>query len=252
MDTTNKFDGYSKNYTVGRPGYAMELIDCLYNEYGMSAASVIADIGSGTGKFARHLLERESTVYCVEPNDDMRATAENELCGFSNFHSVNGDAENTTLEDDSVDFITTAQAFHWFDVQKFKQECSRILRDNGKAILIWNIRDEAEPLNQDLHHIFTKYCPDFKGFGGGIVKDDPRIKAFFDDRYDYVSFDNPLYYDREKFIARNLSGSYSLKEGDAGYNDYLDEITGVFDKYSNRGIVSIVNKSTAYIGNVRI
>ena len=248
MDTTNKFDGYSKNYAMGRPGYAKELIDCLYNEYRMSAASVVADIGSGTGKFARHLLERKSEVYCVEPNDDMRKTAENELNIFSNFHSIKGDAENTTLEDASVDFITTAQAFHWFNVQRFKQECDRILKDNGKAVLIWNIRDEADPLNQDLYRIFTGYCPDFKGFGGGIVKDDPRIKTFFNNQYDYISFDNPLYYDRDRFIARHLSGSYSLKEGDSGFVDYLREIENIFNKYARDGVVSIANRSVAYIG----
>ena len=250
MDTTNRFDGYSKNYTVGRPQYAKELIDCLYNEYGMSEASVVADIGSGTGKFAMHLLERNSEVYCVEPNDDMRMVAENELRMFSNFHSIKGDAENTTLEDNSVDFVTTAQAFHWFDVQKFKQECSRILKNNGKAALIWNLRDESDPLNQDMYRIFSEHCPDFKGFGGGIAKDDPRIQLFFNDKYDYISFDNPLYYERDRFIARNLSGSYSLKEGDKGFDDYLKEIENTFNKYACDGIVSIANRSVAYIGNI--
>ena len=60
MDTTNKFDGYAGDYTVGRPGYAKELIDSLYSTYKMSEDSIIADIGSGTGKFARHLLEKGS------------------------------------------------------------------------------------------------------------------------------------------------------------------------------------------------
>ncbi|MBR4144764.1 MAG: hypothetical protein IKU06_04790 [Lachnospiraceae bacterium] len=55
MDTTKKFDGYANDYTVGRPGYAAELIECMYGIYGMAKESVIADIGSGTGKFAKHL-----------------------------------------------------------------------------------------------------------------------------------------------------------------------------------------------------
>lgn len=44
----------------------------------------------------------------------MRLVAEKELCEYPNFKSVAGSAENTTLPDNSVDFITTAQAFHWF------------------------------------------------------------------------------------------------------------------------------------------
>ena len=250
MDTTRKFDGRAKVYTASRPSYAPMLIDCMYKEYGISKSSVIADIGSGTGKFAKHLLERGSEVYGVEPNEDMRCVAENELGGYLNFHSVRGDAENTTLETNSVDYITTAQAFHWFDVNGFKRECSRIIRNNGKVFLVWNVRDSTDVLNQELHRVYSRYCPNFKGFSGGIEKDDPRIREFFGDQYDYVSFDNPLHFDREKFIARSLSGSYSLKEGDRDYGDYMETLLAVFNKYSDNGIVSIANQSVAYIGMI--
>ena len=251
MDTTMKFDGRAKDYITGRPSYAEELIDCLYSNYGISESSVIADIGSGTGKFAKHLLERGSEVYCVEPNNDMRCIAESELCGYKRFHSVLGDAENTTLETGLVDYVTTAQAFHWFDVKKFRQECSRIIKNNGKVFLVWNVRDNTDLLNRELYQIYSKYCPDFKGFSGGIEKDDPRIKEFFNGQYDYVAFDNPLYFDKEKFIARSLSGSYSLKEGDKEYAAYMEALSSLFDKHSDNGTVSILNCSVAYIGVVR-
>ena len=248
MDTTRKFDGYAKDYTAGRPSYAQDLIQCMYEKYGISRTSKIADIGSGTGKFARHLLEKGSEVYCVEPNDDMRHTAENELSSYANFHSVSGGAEHTTIQDHFVDFITTAQAFHWFNVERFRQECNRILKPNGKVFLIWNIRDEEDPINKELHQIYTKYCPDFNGFNGGIKKDDPRIIQFFDGQYEYVEFDNPLLLDREKFIARSLSGSYSLKEGDKNYKEYIEEIENVLECHSQNGIVKIGNASVAYVG----
>lgn len=252
MDTTLKFDGRAKDYITGRPSYAEALIDCLYSDYGISESSVVADIGSGTGKFAKHLLERGSEMYCVEPNEDMRSVAERELCGYTNFHSVQGNAENTTLETGSVDYITTAQAFHWFDVKKFRQECSRIIKNNGKVFLIWNVRDNTDLLNQELYQIYSKYCPDFKGFSGGIEKDDPRIKEFFRGQYDSVSFDNPLYFDKEKFIARSLSGSYSLKDGDKEYAEYMEALVSLFNKHSNHGTVSIANQSVAYIGVVNL
>lgn len=94
MNTINKFDGRATDYTASRPNYSMDFINCLYSQYGISKTSVIADIGSGTGKFSKHLLDRQSEVYCVEPNDDMRSIAEKELCEYENFYSVAGDAEN--------------------------------------------------------------------------------------------------------------------------------------------------------------
>ena len=122
-----RFTGKADVYKKFRPSYPKELIDYLYSQVGFSQDSVIADIGSGTGIFSRLLLECGSQVYCVEPNDDMRQTAEKDLAGFRNFISVNAAAENTGLQEKSVHFVTAAQAFHWFDRQAYKLECQRIL-----------------------------------------------------------------------------------------------------------------------------
>lgn len=147
MDTMTKFDEKAENYTEGRTNYSAKLINCMYCEYGVSNTSVIADIGSGTGKFSKQLLDRQSEVYCIEPNKDMRCTAEKELHRYANFHSVNGNAENTTLKADFADCITVAQAFHWFDIPKFKLECRRIMKKQGNVFLIWNIRDYDDVIN---------------------------------------------------------------------------------------------------------
>ena len=250
-EAVDRFKGHAKAYTAGRPDYAKALIDCLYDQYGISQSSVIADIGSGTGKFTKQLLDRGSVVYSVEPSDDMRFIAEKELSGYPNFNSIKGDAEYTCLEAGSVDFVTSAQAFHWFKVDSFRKECIRILKDEGKVILIWNIRDEADPINRELFNVYSEYCPEFKGFGGGIVKDDQRIKDFFRDSYEYISFDHPLRLDKEMFTARSLSASYSLKEKDDMYKEYFDAVIKIFDSYSDKGIVTVGNRSHAYIGGVR-
>lgn len=248
MDARKKFNGIANEYTRSRPGYAVDFIECLYEKFGFSKSSVIADIGSGTGKFAKQLLDKGSNVICVEPNTDMRLVAEKELCEYPNFKSIAGSAENTTLPDNSVDFITTAQAFHWFDTKSFKTECSRIIKPDGKAFLIWNTRNNEALINQELHRVFSKYCPDFKGFSGGTKPHDDRIKDFFNNNYEYMTFDNPLYFDREKFINRSLSGSYSLKKGDSNFDFYIEEIEKIFDKFETDGIVKIKNQTVAYIG----
>lgn len=245
-----KFDGRAEDYTAGRPDYAVALIDCMYREYGVSDASVIADIGSGTGKFARHLLDRGSEVYCVEPNDDMRRTAERELRSYEKFHSVTGTAEHTTLADGAADFVTAAQAFHWFDGKRFKGECLRILKDGGTVFLIWNARDGSDLLNQELFRLYTAYCPGFRGFSGGTQQDDPKIKSFFDGRYVSMSFDHPLMFNRDRFVARCLSSSYSLREGDKGYEGYVDALNELFDRHERHGLVSVANQSVAYAGTI--
>jgi len=249
-DSTKNFNGRAEDYTAGRPTYAKEFIEYLYAECGMTEASVIVDIGSGTGKFAKQLLEKGSKVFCVEPNDDMRNTAIKELQNFTGFTAVPGTASATTLPDESADFVTTAQAFHWFDVEEFQKECKRILKSNGTAILIWNMRDMDAELNRESHAIYKTFCPRFKGFGGGIEKDDERIRKFFSDKYERLVFENPLFYDKETFIKRSLSGSYSLKKGDGQYEEYITALEELFDKQAVDGILTMPNQTVAYIGKL--
>lgn len=245
MNAENKFDGRAESY-------ATELIDCLYDSYGVSKASVIADIGSGTGKLSKQLLDRGgSEVFCVEPNADMRQAADSRFCRYKYFHSVDGSAEFTSLNDASVDCITVAQAFHWFDVQGFKRECIRIIKRRGKVFLIWNVRTCDDIINREWADVFSRCCPEFKGFSNGIKRDDDKIKAFFDGGYDYVAFDNPLLFDKESFIKRSLSSSYSLKENDIGYSSYISALSDLFDKYESDGLISVSNRSVAYIGEVK-
>ena len=250
MDNIQNFTGLANDYTIARPAYANAFIENLYSQYGFSERSVIADIGSGTGKFAKQLLDKGSFVYCIEPNYDMRSIAIEELGKYKSFRSVDGTATETKLDEKSVDYITVAQAFHWFDVALFKKECKRILKSNGKVFLIWNVRDMSSEINQVCYEIYSKYCPKFKGFSGGIQKDDIRIKQFFEDRYEYTEFDNPLFYDKDKFISRSLSGSYSLKKGDKNYNEYLDSLSKLFEKYSKDNVFTMTNKTVAYIGRM--
>lgn len=250
MQNTEKFTNRAVAYTRGRPDYAESFIDYLYNELGFSTESHIADIGCGTGKFTKQLLDRGSFVYGVEPNDDMRIIAEKELSDYDNFEAVNGEASYTKLGNNSVNFVTAAQAFHWFDVEKFHCECKRILKHDGKVILVWNTRDINDAVNKELFELNKKFCSEFKGFSGGMKEDDERIDNFFRSQYKKLSFENPLCFDEDRFINRLLSGSYALKEGDEFYSEYILNAKKIFSKYQNDGIIKIGNLTVVYIGSI--
>ena len=137
MDNTSRFSGKADSYQAARPGYPPELAGYLA-DLGMKGSQV-ADIGAGTGIFSRFLLEKlDCTVWAVEPNEEMRGKAEEELRDVPRFFSVKGTAEATGLDSQSVSFVTAAQAFHWFSPKAFREECLRILRPNGVAVLVWN------------------------------------------------------------------------------------------------------------------
>lgn len=248
----NKFNGMGKIYSKYRPSYPFNFIDYLFTDVGISQNSVIADIGSGTGILTQKLLEKVSKVYGIEPNADMRVVAETNLSSFSGFISVNGNAENTTIANNSVDYITVAQAFHWFDREKFKKECQRILKPEGKVILVWNIRDNKNELVIENYEVNRKYCPNFKGFSGGMYgkTNEDDFSDFFNGKYETKVFINNLIFDMDGFIGRNLSASYALKSNDAQYNNYINELKKIYEKYSNNGQLIMPNLTCSYVGNM--
>lgn len=251
MEVTEKFTGKADVYLKYRPNYPAEYIDYLIAYSSLAPDAVIADIGAGTGKLTRQLLERNLKVIAVEPNDHMRMTAEKLLQHDSNFISISGTAENTGIDEQSVDLITVAQAFHWFDVPKFKLECARILKPDANVALVWNTRDLSNALNAANAEICWEHCPLFKGFSNGF-KDiaETDIQFFRDGAYDSQVFENSLEYDLEGFIGRNLSASYAPRETDVVYGAFIEAVTNLFKKYSVEGKVFVKSVARSYVGKV--
>lgn len=248
MNNTTKFDGKGEVYAKARPKYAAELFDYIKNTLQIPEKSVFADIGSGTGIFSEQLLDNGYRVYAVEPNADMRKKAEEKLSADKDFVSVDGTDSNTGIPNQSVDCITTAQAFHWFDAEKFKKECRRILKSDGKVLIVYNTRDESAECNMALADLHRKYSPDFQGFCKGMNNE--KCCAFFDNKCDIFRVDNSQAYDRQGYINRILSSSYSLRESDDGFAEYIAEINRLFDAFSDDGTLIVPMHTVAYIGTI--
>lgn len=251
MNNDCKFSGKANGYAKYRPTYPEEYLEYLAAECGLHPGIDVADIGSGTGILTRQLLEREVRVFAVEPNRDMRMLAEAELSGYSGFVSVDAAAEHTGLADQSIDLITVAQAFHWFDPAQFQLECRRILRSGARAALVWNNRDETSAFVNELGEVCREFCPAYTGFSGGIQMTPEIFQRFFrDSAYEYKVFRHDLSYDKESFIGRIMSASYSLKENDPKYQAFVDALFLLFEKYSKADRIIIPNLTRSYVGLV--
>ena len=157
-DPTLRFSDRVENYIRYRPGYPPQVLETLQAECGLTPAAVVADIACGTGIFTRMLLQNGNRVYGVEPNREMREAAERLLADHPNFTSVAGTAEATTLPGHSIDLATAAQAAHWFDLPKARQEFARILKPAGWAVLIWNERStDASPFLRAYEELLVNY-----------------------------------------------------------------------------------------------
>lgn len=249
MDNTELFTKKAAIYHNGRPSYPDELLQFLQSEFHVTAETVIADIGAGTGKFTEELLELGCQVIAVEPNAKMaEELRDGLLCEQLTIRER--PAEHTEIDDHIVDIITVAQAFHWFEGEAFKKECRRILVENGPICLIWNMRIEDAPINQRTKEVFEKYCPDFKGFSGGKSSDESYIGEFFDQQFKQFEIDFPLTFKRRQFIDRCLSASYALNADDDNYSAFEEALNAVYDEFENDGKVTIPNQTHCYYGYI--
>ena len=233
-DVTQRFSSRVENYIKYRPGYPNEVIETLRSECGLTADSIIADIGSGTGILTEMFLRNGNLIYGIEPNREMREAGERLLKGYPRFHSVAAQAEETRLPDHGVDFITAGQAFHWFDREKAREEFARILRPRGWIALIWNERvTTTTPFLVAYEQLLKEYSTDYEQVDHRRIDDDVISDFFGSDDFRLKQFKNIQVFDFEGVKGRLLSSSYAPEEGHPNYEPMLAELERIFQANQN-------------------
>lgn len=250
-NATSRFSDRVENYIRYRPGYPREALDALKRECSLTSSAVIADIASGTGIWTRALLENGNRVYAVEPNVDMREAGERLLAEFANFTSVGGSAESTTLPDASVDFVTAAQAAHWFDRARTRREFVRILKPGGWLVLLWNEREvDTTPFLRDYEQLLLTFGTDYEEVRHERTTD--SVNEFFDPLpYQERVFAMRQEFDYAGLEGRLLSSSYAPGPGRPNHDPMRKELRRIFDVHIERGIVRFDYKTRVYFGKLK-
>lgn len=237
-----------ENYVRYRPHYPEEIITLLRRDAGLSSASVIADVGSGTGISAELFLQAGCTIHGVEPNREMREAAERILAAHPAFHSVSGTAQATTLPDQSVDFIVAAQAFHWFNTPETRTEFNRILKPSGHVVLIWNERKlDATPFLRDYEALLLRFGSDYAEVRHENI-DAAQLTRFFIGPHATHTFANEQRFDFESLKGRLLSSSYAPAEGQPRHEPMIAELLRIFDLHQSAGQVCFEYNTQVHVG----
>ena len=223
----------------------------LKSECGLKPSHLIADIAFGTGIWTRLLLENGNRVFGVEPNSDMRGAGERLLSEFPGFVSIAGSAEETKLDDASVDFVTAAQAAHWFDRQRARAEFMRILKPGGWLVLLWNERlTDTTPFLRDYEQLLLTHGTDYEEVRHERTTD--AVNEFFDPvPFEQRTFDMRQEFDYEGLEGRLLSSSYAPGPGHAKHAPMLRELRRIFDLHRVDGRVSVDYLTRTYFGKLK-
>lgn len=251
MDATLRFSDRVENYEKYRPTYPAEALGLLEAECGLAPGAKVADVGSGTGISTGLLLDRGATVFAVEPNAEMRAVAEAKFGGREGFVSVPSPAESTGLDPRSIDLVTAAQAFHWFDKPAFREECRRILKPGGFAALMWNNRrTDSSPFLKEYEALLRNLGTDYLRVDHNMVSDDDFRAFFGSGGYTLSKFPNEQVFGWEGFLGRVLSSSYTPPTGHPDHEPLVNGLREIYDRYQQDGKVAFEYDTEVYWGQV--
>ncbi len=246
--TFRRFEHRAGDYAASRPDYPARLVDFLLQRLGLPAGTAVADIGSGTGIFSHLLLGRGLRVTAIEPNDEMRSTAEMKLGGHLNFTSGNGTAQATRLATGSAAAIFCAQAFHWFNEAATLREWQRILKPGGTAVLIWNYFDESSAF-------FPDYSGVIRAFGAEAEK---TISSAWNAHLDNVLFRKgaaeTVWFSHDQrldfagLLRRVASTSYLPNRSESSWAPMAVSLREVFDRHQSSGVVTVAYRTVAVFG----
>ncbi len=249
-NATTRFSDRVEKYVRYRPGYPVDAVACLKSECHLRPDHVMADIASGTGIWTRLLLENGNRVFGVEPNAEMRKAGEQGLAKFPKFSSVEGTAEATGLADASVDFVTSAQAAHWFDRVRSRAEFVRILKPGGWLVLLWNERQtDSTPFLRAYEELLKTYGTDYAEIRHEHTT--ASVNEFFDPApFQERDFQVQQDFDYGGIEGRLLSSSYAPGPGHPRHESMLKDLQRMFKEHQQHDRVQVMYRTRVFFGQI--
>jgi len=250
-DAKQRFSNRVADYVRYRPGYPEEILPLLKTWTDFRAGHTIADIGSGTGLLSKLFLDFGNLVLGVEPNVEMRAAGEEFLSRYPNFKSIAGSAEATTLPSDSVDFVAAGQAFHWFQMPAARNEFHRILKSEGRVLVIWNERllDETAFL-REYEALLLRFGTDYARVNESYPRAEQMLEFFGASDFTSHSLPNFQEFDFDGLSGRLRSSSYAPPPGHPQFEPMMKELRQLYDAHQRRGVVRMEYRTRVYAGKL--
>ncbi len=153
-----RFGRVAEEYERFRSGYPAELIDRAYSLAGLRPQAAVVEIGSGTGKLTRELVERGLVVEAVEPDADLIEFARRRLpAGAVRFH--HGTFEEVELPEGSFPAVFAATSFHWVDPSVGWRRAASLLEPDGVFALLSHAGGMRGELHDELSRVWRSVWP---------------------------------------------------------------------------------------------
>jgi SAM-dependent methyltransferase len=203
------FSALAEDYAATRPDYSERVLAGVLGMCSKATGALdVVDVGAGTGIWTLMLAQsRVGSVTAVEPNDEMRGEGIRHTEG-SGVTWRAGTAESTGLPEGSADLLTMASAFHWAEFDLAVAEFSRILREDGVFVALWNPRlvfrnPVLQVIEDHVAELLGGFQPrvssGFSTFTDGLG-DRLRECGFFRE-FGYLENEHVIKFDHERYLG---------------------------------------------------
>ena len=149
------FDEIVTKYDEIRPNYPDKLFTDLIEYAGTNTNKKALEIGAGTGKATRSILEAGYNVTAVEISANMAAFLSKKFENYIDFNVVISAFEDADVEKNAYDLIYAASCIHWVDAKIGCPKIKRLLKNEGTiALLRYNFSSEDD---KSLEPAYEKY-----------------------------------------------------------------------------------------------
>ena len=206
MACKDYFSNHAQIYAKARPGYPDALFQWLAGQ--CRQQRLTWDCATGNGQAARSLTGYFQQVFASDASVQQLAAAQaHERIGY-----CVAAAESVPLPAESVDLITVAQALHWFDIDRFFEECERVLASNGLlAVWSYDLCAVDESVDAATRYLYTDLLGDYWPAERSLVEQHYRGQAFPFTALETPRFRMRSYWQREQYAAYLQSWSASQR-----------------------------------------
>lgn len=198
------FSKQSGIYARYRPGYPGDLINYILQF--VDERNAAWDCATGNGQVALQLASHFPTVYATDISKKQISNA----VQHPHIHYSIASEDKTSFPEQSVDLVTVAQAYHWFNFTAFEKEAKRISKPNG-VVAIWGyslVSSDCDDLNNVIDNFYTQTVGPFW---------DPERK-YVDEHYRTVPFPYDELPSKDFFIEMQWN---------------LEDLSGYFNTWSS-------------------
>lgn len=124
----------------------------------LDSASVVGDLGCGTGELTALVAPHVAKVIAVDGSSDMLDAARRRLGDLRNVEFRNGTLEGLPIDESQLDIALMALVLHHLpDPGRALAECARVLKSRGRALIIDMLPHDRAEYQQQMGHVWLGF-----------------------------------------------------------------------------------------------